>query len=90
MVYFTHKRLEGGRTHEHIVRLWWRNAINGNTGQMSRQDAVDWVAAGNKAYVTDGSNTIEVQVVRPSGAKPYLRTVKDGKYTDNLLALPDN
>jgi hypothetical protein len=36
--------------------------------------------------VTDGKNTVAVLVVDSS--PPYLRTYADGKWTDNLLALP--
>jgi hypothetical protein len=47
---------------------------------------IDWIRQGGQAFVTYGKNTVEVHVVdsHPS----YLRTYADGKWTDNLLALP--
>jgi exosome complex RNA-binding protein Rrp42 (RNase PH superfamily) len=48
---------------------------------------VDWIKNKNgDARVTDGVNTVKVGVVDAS--PPYIRTHADGKWTDNLLALP--
>jgi len=49
---------------------------------------VDWIE--NKkgvAKVTDGKNTVDVGVVANATPK-YILTHADGKWTDNLLALP--
>ncbi|MEC3978135.1 DUF3892 domain-containing protein [Amycolatopsis sp. H20-H5] len=83
-------RLSGGQGHEHITRLWWTNPGDGNTGDNSRAEIVAWIEDKNgKAYVEDGKgNRADVGVVTPTSGQKYLRTYADGKYTDNLLALP--
>lgn len=88
MVYITHIRLSTtGNQHEHITDVKWRNPSNGNTGQSTRQEMVDWIDKGNIAHVKDSSgNDINVGVVRAT--PPFLRTYADGVWSDNLLALP--
>lgn len=86
MVYVTHIRLSGGTGHEHITNVKWQDTSNNTSNQMTREQAVDWINHGNRAYVTDGQRTVEVGVVKAN--PPYLRTHADGKWTDNLLALP--
>jgi hypothetical protein len=51
---------------------------------------VTWVEDENgKAYVEDArGNRADVLVVTPTYGAKYLRTYADGRWTDNLLALP--
>jgi Protein of unknown function (DUF3892) len=86
MVYITQIHLEGGERHEHIASLRWRNPDDGATDQSTRAQMVEWINQGGDARVTDGVREVVVRVV--AGNPPYLRTVADGVYTDNLLALP--
>ena len=83
-------RLEGGQAHEHIVRLWWTNPANSQTGDNSRAQLVSWIETQNgKAYVEDAhGDRADVGVVTPRYGEKYLRTYADGKWTNNLLALP--
>jgi hypothetical protein len=83
-------RQTGGSGHEHISRLWWTNPASGKTGDNSRAEIVAWIENENgKAYVDDGlGNRADVLVVTPRYGDKYLRTYADGKWTDNLLALP--
>ena len=83
-------RLEGGQAHEHIVRLWWINPATSKTGDNSRAQLVSWIETQNgKAYVEDASgDRADVGVVTPTYGDKYLRTYADGKWTNNLLALP--
>jgi hypothetical protein len=53
---------------------------------MTTSQAVDWLNRGNKLYVAGETGAVEVKVVNAN--PPYLRTVADNSYTDNLLALP--
>lgn len=86
---FTAIRLSGGQSHEHIVHLWWTDSVTGVTGDDTRARLVSWVEAGGSAYVEDGyRNRADVGVVTPAYGAKYLRTYADGKWTDNLLALP--
>jgi Protein of unknown function (DUF3892) len=83
-------RLSGGAQHEHIVHLWWANPADSSTGGNSRAELVDWIENQNgKAYVEDSSgHRVDVYVVTPRMGSKYLRTKKDGVWTNNLLALP--
>jgi len=87
---FTAIRLSGGTSHEHIVHLWWTNPSTGKTGDNTRAQLVDWIENENgKAYVEDAAgNRADVGVVEPAYGPKYLRTYADGKWTNNLLALP--
>jgi len=83
-------RLTGGERHEHITYLWWTNPASGKTGDSSRAQIVTWIEEDDgKAYVDDGrGNRANVLVVTPKYGDKYLRTYADGRWTDNLLALP--
>lgn len=83
-------RQSGGTGHEHITHLWWVSPASGETGDDSRAGIVAWIENQNgKAYVEDGSgNRADVRVVHPASGTKYLRTHADGRWTDNLLALP--
>jgi len=83
-------RLSGGNTHEHIVHLWWTTPSTGETGDNSRAEIVAWIENENgKAYVEDHlGHRVDVRVVVPAVGAKYLRTIADGVWTDNLLALP--
>lgn len=87
---FTAIRMSGGTQHEHIVHLWWVNPADGSTGDNTRAKLVDWIENHNgKAYVEDRlGHRVDVYVVTPRVGSKYLRTKKDGIWTDNLLALP--
>lgn len=87
MVYVTAVHMDGGQGHEHISRVRWRNPADGATGENSRAEMVEWIRdKKGDARVNDGRNEVQVGVV--DGSPPYLRTHADGKWTDNLLALP--
>ncbi len=87
MVYITAVHMEqNGTRHEHIASVRWQNPADNATGESTRQVMVDWIRQGGVAKVTDGRNTVDVGVVEAN--PPYLRTHADGKWTDNLLALP--
>lgn len=77
----------GGTGHEHIAQVKWENRSTNETGQSSRSTMVDWIQ--NKkgdARVANGSSYVNVGVVDAN--PPYIRTHADGKWTNNLLALP--
>lgn len=83
-------RLSGGDDHQHIARLRWTNPADGNTGDNSRAQIVEWIETENgKAYVEDKlGHRADVAVVTPTYGDKYLRTHADGTWTNNLLALP--
>ena len=87
MVYITEIHVSPpGDRHERIAAVRWRNPSTGQHGACSTSAMVEFIQNGNQVQVTDGRNTVAVAVVEASPR--YLRTVADGYYTDNLLALP--
>ncbi len=87
MVYVTAIHLVGGREHEHIAEVKWRNPSTAATGQSSRATMVDWIANKNG----DGPVETALAGVNVAGWKvnpKYIRTHADGRWTENLLALP--
>ena len=85
-VYVIARHMVGGGEHEHIAEVKWENRSNGKTGHSSRAEMVKWINDGGDARVADGSSYVKVTVVKAD--PPYIRTIKDGKLSDNLLALP--
>lgn len=86
-VYITARHMVGGTQHEHIASVKWEDVDTHNTGESTRETMVDWIKnKKGKAYVKDGSSKVAVGVVEAT--PPYLRTHADGKWTNNLLALP--
>jgi ribosomal protein S8E len=86
----THIHLVGGTAHQHINNLKWVNVTTAKTGESTRAAIVDWLEkdTNNRAQVGTGTDAVRVHVVRPSSGVPYLQTYADGKWTNNLLALP--
>ena len=85
-VYVTKRHMEGGTNHQHIARVTWENRENGKTGDSSRAEMVKWIDEGGDARVASGPSYVQVGVV--NATPKYLRTHANGKWTDNLLALP--
>lgn len=81
-------RQQGGKGHEHISEVQWRNTSTGQPGQSTSQAIVGWLSESraNQAVVANGSQWVYVAVY--PGQRPYIRTHADRKWTDNLLALP--
>lgn len=88
---FTHKRMSPGYSdHEHITHLAWVDMSTGSPSSGTRATLVDMIDnRGVSAQVGTGADAVPVGVVRPSYGQPYLRTYADGKWTNNLLNLPD-
>lgn len=77
--------------HEGITEFGWTNEETRAMGKTDRAGMVDFIQKqGGKAYVKDRlGNVVNVGVVNPVQRTPYLRTYADGKWSDNLLALPE-
>lgn len=85
MVFIIGIHLDGGNGHEHITMVQWRQDTD--TNKCATHEMIEWLRKGNSAYVSDGVKTVEVQEYKAN--PPYLRTVADGRWTNNLLALPN-
>ena len=75
-----------GSGHEHIVEIRWLNCNDSTSNTMSTASAVEYIQAKSTLHVAGPDGAIGVGVV--DATPPYLRTIANGKYTDNLLALP--
>jgi hypothetical protein len=76
--------------HEAITNYGWIKS-DGESGKSTRAVMVDFVGKeGNDAYVTDSYGHKAYCYVRTSskGTK-FLQTFSDGRYTNNLLNLPE-
>ena len=80
----------GGHSEEHIAQVAWDVTPAGTTAKwLTTEDMIAWInSRQGRAVVKDhaGPGYAVVEVVK--AVRPYLRTVKDGKVTDNLLYLP--
>jgi Protein of unknown function (DUF3892) len=87
MVYVTAVHMEGGAQHEHIAAVRWQDPQTTQSNTATREQMVTYIRSNpGVVKVTDGRNTVDVGVVEVN--PPHLRTHADGKWTDNLLALP--
>jgi len=76
--------------HEAIQYYGWIKDVDGSVGKSSRVVMVDFIEKGGQAYVKDQYGNIAYCVVRISSAgNKFLQTVSDGKYSNNLLSLPE-
>lgn len=74
--------------HEAITHLGWLEESTGKTGKCARLDMVDFLEKGNSAYVKDIWGNIAYLVVRISSfGNKFVKTVADGRETNNLLEL---
>jgi hypothetical protein len=78
--------MEGGSKHEHIAKVTWEDRDTEHTDESTREAMVTWIEDGGEARVADGASYLKVRVV--DAIPKYIRTYADGKWTDNLLALP--
>ena len=87
MVNITEVHMSGGTGHEHIEAVKWFNPDNNAVNESTRETMVDWIKNKNGvATVKDGKDAVAVGVV--DAKTPYIRTHANGKWSDNLLALP--
>ena len=87
-LFITHIRMSPptANDHEHIDELRWIEDETSETGASTRSNVVAWLEDGNRAFVSDGTRSVEVGVV--DATPKYLRTHADGYYNNNLLSLP--
>lgn len=93
MVVFTARQMSGGTGHEHVIALEWKDTDKGTSNWMPIDDATKWLdRPESRAWVEDRArrgNFVEAFVVKPANGRWYIRTAADGRWTDNLLALPE-
>lgn len=77
--------------HEAISRLGWVEDGTAKTGNSSRLELYDWIKnQQGVAYVRDQfGNQARVGTAETERGTKYVRTYSNGKWSDNLLALPE-
>ena len=77
--------------HKSIEWLGWINEQTNKSGRSSRLDMYDFVSKqGGQAFVRDShGNVAYVHGAVSATGNPYVRTASDGKWTNNLLSLPE-
>ena len=85
-VYITAISPATSQRHEHIAQIRWLSSTDSKSNTMNIARAVAWVRDGNNFTVAGPDGPVAVHVVDAN--PPYLRTVANNTYTDNLLNLP--
>ena len=74
--------------YEAITHFGWIDESDNKSGKLTLAEMISYLEKGNQAYVKASSGAIAYLVVRISRAgNKYVKTVADGKETDNLLYL---
>jgi len=83
-----HTEPSGSNYHEHIASLGYNSPSDPEVKVVTKEALVTWLntSTANQAFVVSPYAKAEVKVVPIH--PPYVRTVADGVWTDNLLALP--
>jgi hypothetical protein len=85
-VYVTAITPASAQQHPHLGGIRWLDSSNSTSNTMTTGQAVDWLHRGHKLYVAGEGGAVEVKVV--AAVPPYLRSLANNTWTDNLLALP--
>ena len=84
-------RKPGGASNAHEAISHYRWIQDGTSISVitDRETVVGWADAGLSFYVSDGANIAYCGVRESSRGTRFLQTHSDGKWNDNLLALPE-
>jgi hypothetical protein len=80
------------RGHEHIAGLFWRDDASGLTGYKTRPEMVSYVktyGVGSVWCPDQYGGSGQWVHTNTNGRVEYVQTFADGRWTDNLLALPE-
>lgn len=77
--------------HEAIQKFGWLNESTRETGYATMRDMVKFLEDGNHAYVVSKLNpTLKAFLyVNEREGRKFVQTAADGKWSDNLLQLPE-
>lgn len=70
-----------------ITHLGWENETTGESGKSTRSAMIEFLENGGNAYVRGVYGTIAWLVVRMRNGVKYVKTVADGRESNNLLEL---
>lgn len=77
--------------HLAITNLGWVGELSGERGRITRLEMYNWIKdKQGVAYVVDSmANKVYVSTAISRFGNPYVRTISDGRETNNLLNLPE-
>lgn len=76
--------------HHAISKLGYTDDQTNIKGSKSREEMWTFLTYGGHAYVKDGAGNVAAVMPRThANGTRFVQTVADGKYTDNLLYLPE-
>lgn len=75
--------------HEEVSDYGWHDDVSNTNGIWDRQTMVDWVNAGNTAYVIGSDQRKAFCGVRGIYPRQYLQTYADGDWKDNIVSMPN-
>ena len=87
----TYRKMNGGSGHEHIASLGWVVDGTGKEGESTRDQIVAFIEQNGPTalYCPDQAGGTSAWVnVHTNGYVRYPQTIADGRWTNNLLALP--
>jgi hypothetical protein len=88
----THRRMaSSGNGHEHIAYLWWRDGARSDAWTREQMVAYIEQNGDNSVWCPDSRNPGKPGQwvhVNSTGRTKYVQTIADGRWSDNLLALP--
>ena len=84
-------RKPGGASNIHAAVSHYRWVEDGKSTSIitERLTVVGWVDKGISAYVSNGANRAYCRVRQNENGTRFLQSVSDGKYSDNILSLPE-
>ncbi len=92
MIVFVGREMTGGSGHEHVTALYWIDTPSTVENRSVIEEITRWLdISTNHAFVEDRARPghyVEAYVVKPANGRWYVRTYADGRWTDNILALP--
>lgn len=88
-IYITSIKVGHPPADERITQVKWLNCSDGKTGTSDVEGIVKFIDDQSGAVaVGSPEGPVKVETVHPQGRPAYIRTVKNGNRTDNLLSLP--
>jgi len=75
--------------HEAVSHYKWLNEQTRESQITDRPTMVAWMEDNGHAYVRDTSGTVSCYVNTSRAGTKFLQTHADGRWTDNLLNLPE-
>jgi hypothetical protein len=78
----------GSRDYTRIAQVWVI-APDGKASSWTVAQAVQFIKSGGKMITDHNGARAEIHVNKTADGREFIQTIADGKWSDNLLALPE-